>query len=109
MLAEQRVVRRMTSDPAIRELVEEMRKNRDTNKQAWAKVLASVGGALLVASGLFTTFVMPSIREETRSIVNDKVQSLREEREKDTGREYQSLKERLDRIEGKLDRVIEKK
>lgn len=90
----------------VRAIMEESEKR---SRGTWTKILSSVGGALLVVAALHQAFIMPSIREETRIIVNEKVSSLREEREKDTGREYTALKERLDRIEGKLDRVIEKK
>jgi len=65
------------------------------------KLLATIAGILLSFAALHSIYFMPTIREETRGIIDERVQRI--EAEKVDVDVFQMVLERLTSIERKLD------
>ena len=74
---------------------------KDSVSKNNVKLLGTVAGILISFAAIHSIYFMPSIREDTRLIVNERVERV--EREKVSVDVFQMVLERLTSIERKLD------
>jgi hypothetical protein len=75
---------------------------KDSMAKTNVKLLGTIAGILISFAALHSIYFMPSIREDTRAIINERVERI--EREKVDVDVFQMVLERLTSIERKLDK-----
>jgi len=80
-----------------------IQREKDSSMRNNWRVFGTIAATLLAVSGVFATFFMPTIREETRQIVEQRVQKVEED--KVDYAVFRTVIDRLDRMERKIDEL----